>query len=272
MNRYEKMFARLAAEQSVAFVPFTVLGFPDLVRSEAWIESMVAAGAAGLELGIPFSDPLADGPTIQRAMAAALEAGVSPDDCLQLVGRIRQRHPELPIGLLLYANLVWARGPARFFEACAQSGVDSVLIADVPLDESDEFLQKARNAGVGQVFLCPPNIDERRLKLLAERGFGYTYLLSRAGVTGSEVAAGSPVAAIVGRLRELNAPPPLLGFGISRPEQVTAAAQEGAAGVICGSKIIELMLAEPNDREAVASRLSEFVRSMVAVSAGATGR
>lgn len=269
MNRYEQMFSRLNGERRIAFVPFTVLGFPDLARSEAWIEAMIAAGADGLELGIPFSDPLADGPTIQRAMAAALESGVSPDDCLQLVARIRQRHPELPIGLLLYANLVWARGSARFFEACARNGVDSVLIADVPLDESDEFLHEARGAGVGQVFLCPPNIDERRLKLLAERGFGYTYLLSRAGVTGSEVAAGSPVAAIVGRLRELGAPPPLLGFGISRPEQVAAAARERAAGVICGSKIIELMLTEPNDEQTVGKRLDDFVRSMVAAAAAA---
>lgn len=266
MNRYERMFAELAAGQRVAFVPFTVLGFPDLARSEAWIEAMIAAGADALELGIPFSDPLADGPTIQRAMAAALAEGVAPDDCLELVARIRQRHPDLPIGLLLYANLVWARGPARFFAACARAGVDSVLIADVPLDESDEFLHEARENGVGQVFLCPPNIDERRLKLLAERGFGYTYLLSRAGVTGSDVAAGSPVAAIVGRLRELGAAPPLLGFGISRPEQVTAAARDGAAGVICGSKIIELMLATPNDQDAVAQRLAEFVRGMVAAS------
>lgn len=266
MNRYEQMFLGLSARKRIAFVPFTVLGYPDLVRSEAWIEAMIAAGADALELGIPFSDPLADGPTIQRAMAAALAEGVSPDDCLELVARIRQRHPDLPIGLLLYANLVWARGPARFFAACARAGVDSVLIADVPLDESDEFLHEARGAGVGQVFLCPPNIDDRRLKLLAERGFGYTYLLSRAGVTGSNVAAGSPVAAIVGQLCELKAPPPLLGFGISRPEQVAAAASEGAAGVICGSKIIELMMADPNEQQAVADRLAEFVSSMIAAS------
>ncbi len=269
MNRYQRMFARLQSEGRVAFVPFTVIGYPDLARSEACLESMIAAGADALELGIPFSDPLADGPTIQRAMSTALTAGVTPDDCLELVARIRQRHPDLPIGLLLYANLVWARQPARFFESCAASGVDSVLIADVPLDESDEFLADARAAGIGQVFLCPPNIDERRLGLLAERGFGYTYLLSRAGVTGSEVAAGSPVAAIVARLRELGAAPPLLGFGISRPEQVVAAAAEGAAGVICGSKIIELISAEPSDAAAVQQRLERFVRDMVTASRGA---
>lgn len=264
MSRYQRMFVGLADQRRIAFVPFAVLGYPDLARSEASIEAMIAAGADALELGIPFSDPLADGPTIQHAMSTALEAGVTPDNCLELVSRIRQRHPDLPIGLLLYANLVWARQPARFFAACAASGVDSVLIADVPLDESDEFLPEARKAGIEQVFLCPPNIDERRLKLLAERAQGYTYLLSRAGVTGSEVAAGSPVARIVGRLRELGAPPPLLGFGISRPEQVTAAAHEGAAGVICGSKIIELMTSQPNDSAAVQIRLSGFVKEMLA--------
>ncbi len=268
MNRYERMFSRLQGEGRIAFVPFTVIGYPDLDRSEAWLEAMIAAGADALELGIPFSDPLADGPTIQRAMSEALSAGATPDACLELVSRVRQRHPDLPIGLLLYANLVWARQPARFFASCAASGVDSVLIADVPLDESDEFLGDAREAGIGQVFLCPPNIDERRLRLLAERGFGYTYLLSRAGVTGSEVAAGSPVAAIVARLKELGAAPPLLGFGISRPEQVTAAAKEGAAGVICGSKMIELMSTEPRDTAAVEQRLDQFVRAMVAASAG----
>ena len=144
--------------------------------------------------------------------------------------------------------------------------MDSVLIADVPLDESDEFLPEARRAGIGQVFLCPPNIDERRLKLLAERGEGYTYLLSRAGVTGSEVAGGNPVATLVLRLRELGAPPPLLGFGISRPEQVAAAAREGVAGVISGSKIIELMSAQPEDEPSVLRRLSDFVRAMIAAS------
>lgn len=267
MSRYEKMFARLDREQRIGFVPFTVLGYPNVEKSELRIEAMIAAGADALELGIPFSDPLADGPTIQRAMTEALEAGVKPDDCLELVGRIRRRHPELPIGLLLYANLVWARRPAIFFAACAKQGVDSVLIADVPLDESDEFLPEARRAGIGQVFLCPPNIDERRLKLLAERGEGYTYLLSRAGVTGSEVAGGNPVSALVRRLCELGAAPPLLGFGISRPEQVAAAAREGVAGVICGSKIIELMAAQPNDEPSVIRRLDEFVRAMVAATA-----
>jgi tryptophan synthase alpha chain len=266
MSRYEKMFARLEGEQRIGFVPFTVLGYPDLARSESRIEAMIAAGADALELGIPFSDPLADGPTIQRAMSEALAAGVTPDDCLELVARIRRRHPDLPIGLLLYANLVWARRPAVFFSACAVNGVDSILIADVPLDESDEFLPEARRAGIGQVFLCPPNIDERRLKLLAERGEGYTYLLSRAGVTGSEVAGGNPVAALVLRLRELGAPPPLLGFGISRPEQVAAAAREGVAGVISGSKIIELMSAQPDDEPSVLRRLSDFVRAMIAAS------
>lgn len=281
MNRYQAMFERLTESQRIAFVPFAVLGYPNLETCERMIEVLIAAGADALELGIPFSDPLADGPTIQRAMSFALAGGVTPADCFALVAGIRRRFPELPLGLLVYANLVWVRRPQAFFEQCAQAGIDSVLVADIPIDEADAISQAAIDCGIQQVYLCPPNIDRRRLELIARRGQGYTYLLSRAGVTGAGVAAGQPVREIVEQLRELRAPPPILGFGISRPEHVRQAVEAGARGVICGSALVEMLQplevdaresAQPattlsrirEDEPIVAAHLTDYLRPMVA--------
>lgn len=235
MNRYATRFAELAVAGRGAFIPFTVLGFPDLERCAEQLE-LLAEHADALELGIPFSDPVADGPTIQRAANKALAAGATPASCLALVANLRARHPKLPIGLLTYANLVVHRGLESFYADVAAAGADSVLVADVPGEEGEPFTQAARKTGIAPVFIAPPNADDAALELIAKLGAGYTYVLTRAGVTGTEQAAGTPAADLLSRLAELNAPPPVLGFGISTPEQV----QTGiAAGVISGSAVVK---------------------------------
>jgi len=247
MSRYVACFESLAAERRGAFIPFTVLGFPDPVRCGEQLD-LLARHADALELGIPFSDPVADGPTIQRATTAALRAGATPAGCLALVAELRARHPDLPVGLLVYSNLVLRPGIDRFYQRAAAAGVDSVLVADVPGEEGEPFARAARAAGIAPVFIAPPNADARALDRIAALGEGYTYVLTRSGVTGAERAAGRPAADLLASLARRRAAPPVLGFGISRPEHVRAAMEAGAAGAISGSAVVERLGADEGRR------------------------
>jgi tryptophan synthase alpha chain len=232
------MFERLGARGEGALGAFVMLGDPDPAASATILEALVEGGADMLEVGIPFSDPVADGPVIQAAAVRALAAGTRTADCFRLLGQFRARHPHVPVGILTYANLVVARGRMAFYRAAAEAGVDSVLVADVPLIEAQPFLADARAAGVAPVLIAAPNTPPERLRRIAAEGEGYTYCVARAGVTGadSEVRfAGEVIAA----LKAAAAPPPVLGFGISEPEHVRLALRAGASGVISGSAIVD---------------------------------
>ena len=249
MSRYHRMFTALTARREGAFVPFLMLGDPGPHASLDAAETLLAHGADALELGIPFSDPVADGPVIQRAAARALAAGMTPGACLGLVGSIRARHPEVPIGLLVYANLVVHDDPSRFYRKVAAAGADSVLVADVPAVESAPFVEAAAAAGVEPVMIVPADADRETVRRVARDGRGYSYLLARAGVTGVDTAVRPPSAALLAMLREERAPPPLVGFGISTPAQVRAVVAAGAAGAISGSAVVALV-----ERHAAAPR------------------
>lgn len=264
MDRYQTQFARLAAKQEGAFVPFVTIGDPNPEQSLNIIETLIAAGADALELGIPFSDPLADGPTIQGSTIRALESGTTPTVCFELLKTIRERHPDIPVGLLMYANLVFANGIEYFYQRCADAGVDSVLVADVPVKESAEFRAAAEKYGIHPIFIAPPNANEDTLKTVAEYGGGYTYLLSRAGVTGAETKAGMPIDNLLASLKAHDAPPALLGFGISEPAQVKDAIQAGAAGAISGSAVVKIIERNLADNDAMLSELHRFVSDMKA--------
>lgn len=264
MDRYQTLFQRLADKQQGAFVPFVTIGDPNPELSLQIMQTLVESGADALELGIPFSDPLADGPTIQGANIRALESKTTPSICFDLIAKIRAQHPDLPIGLLMYANLVFAGGIENFYQRCAEAGVDSVLIADVPTNESAEFVAAAEKHGVHPIFIAPPTASNETLKSVSDLGGGYTYLLSRSGVTGAETKANMPVTALLERLNTFDAPPALLGFGISQPEQVQEAIQAGAAGAISGSAVVKIIESHLEQPEKMLSQLSSFVSSMKA--------
>ncbi|MCQ1060248.1 tryptophan synthase subunit alpha [Photobacterium sp. ZSDE20] len=264
MDRYQAQFERLAAKREGAFVPFVTIGDPNPEQSLKVIETLVEAGADALELGIPFSDPLADGPTIQGATIRALESGTTPTVCFDLLSQIRAKYPEMPIGLLMYANLVFANGIENFYQKCAEAGVDSVLVADVPVKESEEFRLAATKYGIHPIFIAPPNADEATLKTVSEFGGGYTYLLSRAGVTGTETKAGAPINHLLDSLKAHNAPPALLGFGISEPQQVADAIESGAAGAISGSAVVKVIENNLDDHDAMLSAMHSFISNMKA--------
>ena len=164
----------------------------------------------------------------------------------------------------MYANLVFARGIDNFYQRCANAGIDSVLIADVPTNESAEFVEAATKHGIEPIFIAPPTASDDTLKSVAELGSGYTYLLSRAGVTGAETKANMPVSDLLDRLNQYDAPPALLGFGISTPEQVKKAIDAGAAGAISGSAVVKIIETHTEAQEEMLVQLSKFVSPMKA--------
>ncbi len=261
MNRYDAMFAVLKARGEAAFGAFVTLGDPDLAASARIIDALVEAGADMLEVGIPFSDPVADGPVIQAAADRALKQGVRQADCFTLLAETRARHPDIPIGILTYANLVMARGRDAFYAAVAQAGVDSVLVADVPLLEAVPFASTARAHDIAPVLIAATNTPRDTLGRIAQLGGGYTYCVARAGVTGARDDLALDHGELFAALAEAGAPPPILGFGISRPDHVRAALANGAAGVISGSAIVSFIETNPKACEAP---IRTFVTAMKA--------
>jgi len=252
MSRYAAMFDRLDGDG--AFGAFLMLGDPDLETSARLLDDAVVGGADMIEVGIPFSDPVADGPVIQAAAKRALAAGVRVADCLELIAALRARHSDVPIGILTYANIVRAR--AGFMRDAAEAGADSLLIADVPALEAEPFTREMEQAGIEPVLIAAANTPDAALARIASLSKAYTYCVSRAGITGTH-AAGEFDAGLIDRVKQAGAPPPIFGFGISKPEHVRAALDAGARGVICGSAIVDL-----------ASRhgdVARFVQSLKAV-------
>jgi tryptophan synthase alpha chain len=261
-NRYQQCFSRLKQNSEGAFVPFVMLGDPDLETGYRIITTLIDNGADALELGIPFSDPIADGPVIQASAIRALANGATLDKCFKLIAAIRKDYPQIPIGLLVYANLVVANSIDQFYAKAQNAGVDSVLVADVPIIESERFVNPAKVHQIQPIFIATPNASTERLQQVAQQSQGYTYLLSRAGVTGTEVQAEMPMDRILKSLRSFNAPPCLLGFGISTPQQVAMAIASGADGVISGSAVVKLIESNLPDQNQMMQALANFVSKM----------
>ncbi|MDR0587789.1 MAG: tryptophan synthase subunit alpha [Burkholderiales bacterium] len=263
-ERYAHMFAQLKERGEGAFIPFVMLGDPTLDVCQKAMDVLVQSGADALELGIPFSDPVADGAVIQRAGVRALSAGVTPDDCFALIKRLRARYPHLPIGLLVYANIVIHRGLEDFYQRAYDSGADSVLIADLSIKESAPFIAAAQKAKIAPVFVAPPNADDDTLSHVARLSQGYVYFLGRVGVTGADRAMQMPASPKLQTLRDHHSAPIVIGFGISTPEHVKTAMAAGADGAISGSAIVKIMEEHLSDANAMSQALAAFVRSMKA--------
>ena len=172
MSRYAAMFERCRAEERIAFGGFLMLGDPGVAQCEAYLDSLVEGGADMVELGIPFSDPVADGPVIQAAAVRALQAGVRTADCLAMVARFRERHRHVPVGILTYANIVAARGSDRFCAELAEAGADSLLVADVPSLEAAPYAAAARAAGIDLVMIAAPNTPAATIARIAKHHEG----------------------------------------------------------------------------------------------------
>lgn len=274
-SRYDALFARLNAADEGAFVPFIMLNDPTFDDSYAIISAAVEAGADALELGVPFSDPIADGPTIQKSHIRALDGGSTVNRSLELIRTLRSDHPELPIGMLIYANVPYVRGLENFFRELKDAGADSVLLPDVPVREGQVFASTAERIGLDPIFIAPAKASQTTLEGVASRSRGYVYAISRDGVTGTERASDtSGLKEVVDNIKMHGGAPALLGFGISTPEHVAAAIDAGAAGAISGSAITKIVDKYVNgehphpayvtDLDALTSELSTFVSEMKA--------
>lgn len=240
MSRFDTMFARTAEAGETALGAFLMLGDPHAEGTLAAVDAVLAGGADFLELGIPFSDPVADGPVIQAAAIRARAAGVTTADCIAIIQRIREAHPQVPIGILTYANIAVARGFQRFVRDLRAVGVDALLVADISSLEAGPYAAAAREAGLDWVMIAANTTPEPALRRIAEAASGFTYVVARPGVTGTETKEFDH-AEVIATLSRCGAPAPVFGFGISSPAAVTAARAEGAAGVICGSAIVDLL-------------------------------
>ena len=243
MGRIAARLAQCKEEGRPAFVAFLTAGDPSLDRTVSAALELEAAGVDVLELGVPFSDPLADGPVIQRSSERALSRGVTLARVLDVVREIR-RKSQLPLVLFSYLNPLLQRGLERVAREAAQAGVDGVLVTDLPPEEGEAWISAARAAEIDTIFLASPTSPDDRLRRVAEASRGFVYAISRTGVTGERQALSDDARPLVARLRALTRVPVALGFGISTPEQVKEAAA-AADAVVVGSALVRFLEEHP---------------------------
>jgi tryptophan synthase alpha chain len=258
MSRIAEKFAELRQRGGKALVTFITAGDPDLATTEALIPCLERAGADVIELGVPFSDPMADGPTIQRASERALAAGTTLPGILATVRAVR-RVSQVPIVLMGYYNPIFLYGVERFVTDAAAAGVDGVLVVDLPPEEATGFHLLARAVGIEVVFLLTPTSDDGRIRKVARLGGGFLYYVSVTGVTGARASVAESVFPHVRRIKELSSLPVAVGFGIAEPAQAAAVARV-ADGVVVGSALVQLF--EEFQGEALRDKLTERVAAL----------
>ena len=259
MSRISKTFERLQAQGRKALIPYFTAGDPDLDAVVPIMHEMVAAGADVIELGVPFSDPMAEGPTIQRAMERALANKVTMRQVLDCVRRFRETDQQTPVVLMGYANPVEAMGPERFVKLASEVGLDGVLLVDYPPEECDAYSKLLKSNGLDPIFLLAPTSTEQRFSDVAKAGSGYIYYVSLKGVTGAGHLNIEEVAGRIPGIRERVGMPVGVGFGIRDAE--TAASIAGIAdAVVIGSRIVEEIEASP--RAEVVARVGAFLRGI----------
>lgn len=240
MSRIQARYKELNARGEGALIGYLMAGDPDLAKSREYARALIAGGIDLLELGIPFSDPIADGPTLQAASVRALKAGITPPAIFDLVKDLR-RETSIPIVLMTYYNPVLSLGEERFLKWGLDAGVDGVIVSDLPVEEAASFIAQARESRIDTIFLVTPETPDERLKAIADETTGFLYVVSRYGVTGTQTNVDASLAALIRKIRELiPAELPLaVGFGISDPAQVSEVLRAGAQGVIIGSALVE---------------------------------
>jgi tryptophan synthase alpha chain len=262
MNAYKKLFNKLKKNNEGALVAFTVIGDPDYETSMEIVKKIIDSGADILELGVPFSDPIADGPTIQSADIRAIKSGINTDKVFDFIKEIRECNNKIPIGLLVYGNLIYQRGIDKFYNDSAKVGVDSVLAADVPFEEAGDYIKAAKKNKVDTVFIVSPTTYNERIKKIVNNVTGFVYVISRLGVTGARLTLEKSTLALVKKVRKYTKKPLCVGFGISKPEHVKAVVKTGADGAIVGSAIVELIAKNIGNKEKMLDDVGVYVTSM----------
>lgn len=250
-------FARIRATRGPGLVAYITAGDPSLPRSAEILVALAGSGADVIEVGVPFSDPLADGPVIQRASERALAAGTTLRRTLDMVKRVRGAIAS-PIVLFTYANPIMRMGEERFVSAAADAGVDGVLVLDLPVEEAGPFRQRLVDAAIDPIFLLSPTTTDERIRQSAQLGRGFLYVISRLGVTGARDSIAAEAEALVHRIRRVSDLPLAIGFGISTPEQVAQVGAWADAAVV-GSAIVQA-IAEHGQAPDIAARVGACAR------------
>jgi len=257
-NRLVRAFAALRAERRCGLIPYIMAGDPDVPATERFVGALVEAGASAVELGVPFSDPIADGPINQRAGLRAMAQGMGIRPALDLVARLRTR-TQVPFLIMTYYNLILRYGPGKFARDAASAGLDGLIAADLPADAAGDLTSEARRAGLATVFMAAPTSTPERIRAVVAASTGFVYCVSRTGVTGVQDALPEGLPELVRRIRAETHTPVCVGFGISRPAQAREVARV-ADGVIVGSALVQMIEETPRD----AARLGAFVGDLAA--------
>jgi len=258
---YEETFNKLRKRKEKALVPFVVIGDPDYNTSLKIVKTITNSGADILEMGFPFSDPIADGPTIQSSDSRALKSKIDTDKCFKFIKKIRE-FSDIPIGLLVYYNLIYQRGTSKFFSDCSSARLNSVLVADVPVEESNEIVKAARKYNINTVFIVSPLTDNKRLKLILKKCNGFVYIISRLGVTGARKDLQKETLKLIKRIRKRTKLPLCVGFGISKREHVRAVCKAGANGAIVGSAIVKIIEKNLKNKKKILDEIGKYVKKM----------
>ncbi len=256
INRLTRALETLRAQGRRALIPYIMVGDPDLEATERLVHTLVASGADAVELGIPFSDPIADGPVNQRAGLRALAHGVGVEVALRLVRRLRER-TDVPLLFMTYYNLIFKYGLSDFCAEAARAGLDGLILADLPPDEATDLIAAARQAGLATVFLVAPTSTDDRIRAVAAAATGFIYCVSRTGVTGVRDELPEGLHDLVKRIKAQTSTPICVGFGMSRPDQVRAVAHI-ADGVIVGSALVGMIEDAPGAPDTVGAFLREL--------------
>ena len=259
MGRISDRLARTKSEGRLALVAYVTCGFPDPEATPRIVEALVEGGADIIELGVPFSDPVADGATIQNSSFRALEAGMTTARCLEIAGRASRQAGGVPIVLMSYVNPILAFGGEAFVERAAAAGVDGLIVVDLPPEEGEELRGRCRAAGIDNVLLVAPNSDDERIKLVADQASGFLYCVSVAGVTGARAALPAALPAFLARVRRQTSLPLAVGFGVSRPEHLRSLHGLAEAAVV-GSAIVDIVGASASPE--VGQRLKDYLGSL----------
>lgn len=260
-NRIDSKFNELKSKNQKALICYVVAGYPDIKTSEHIITSLINGGADIIEIGIPFSDPIADGSTIQDAIQSSLISGTTPDMCLELASRIRKTFPNIPLIIMTYSNILYRKGYMHFAEKAKENGIDGFIIPDIPIEESKEYLNTVQNTGLSTIFLVSPNTSEKRLKMISRICTGFLYAISVYGTTGERKGFDEYTIESIKRVKKVTAAdelPLAVGFGISTPQHVKYMVDAGADAVIIGSAIIK-KIKEIEDKKLLFNTLNKFI-------------
>lgn len=265
MNNMISKFSELKQNEEKALIAYAVAGYPDIDTSQLIIENLIEHGADIVEVGIPFSDPMADGPIIQKAFVHALEHNITPNDCLKMIKSVKEKHKNVPILVMTYSNIIFSQGLKKFLKTSANCGIDGFIVPDLTLEEANTYLQTAKNLDLATVFLTSPNTDPKRLSKIASVSTGFVYMVSVYGITGPrnkfETYTFDSIRRTLKTTSKLGKPL-AVGFGISSPEDGSKMLEAGADGIIIASSLVKIISDSANDKEQMLKKLGLFIEQM----------